>query len=62
MTNGKKYSVRGSLIEYMNKLSKVVFGTHRSYIANLDYMEELKQTKIIFNNAEISWVKIRRKS
>lgn len=53
LQNGKKHSVRGSLNEYMNKLGSSFFRTHRSYIVNLKYLQELKQNKVSINNTEL---------
>lgn len=53
LNNGKKFSVRGSLNEYMNKLGSMFFRTHRSFIVNLDYLQEVKQTKVVVNELEI---------
>ncbi len=50
---GRKHSVRGSLNEYMSKLGNVFFRSHRSYIVNLDFLQELKQSKIVLENMEI---------
>lgn len=53
LKGGKKVSVRGSLNEYMGKLSKSFFRSHRSYIVNLDFM-----TKLNSNNLEIEGIEI----
>lgn len=50
---GKKISVRGSLNEYMGKLSKSFFRSHRSYIVNVDFMTKLNHNKIEINGIEI---------
>lgn len=53
LKEGKKISVRGSLNEYMNKLSSSFFRSHRSYIVNLDYMTKLNGNKLEIQGTEI---------
>ena len=46
LTNGKEYTVRGSLNSYAEKLSTSFFRTNRSYIANLDYLNQIQVNTI----------------
>lgn len=41
LTNGKSYTVRGSLNEYITKLDKSFVRCHRSYIINAVYLESI---------------------
>ena len=39
--------VRGSLNEYINKLSANFFRCHRSYIVNLDYLQTVTHNELV---------------
>lgn len=51
--NGKKVSVRGSLNDYMSKLSNSFFRSHRSYIVNLDFITSINNNKLQLGGIEI---------
>ncbi|MBL4709851.1 MAG: response regulator [Flavobacteriales bacterium] len=53
-TTGEKHVVRGSLNEYMNKLSPIFYRVHRSYIVNLQHMTKLEQSTINIGGSDIS--------
>lgn len=47
MFSGTKHVVRGSLNEYINKLSANFFRCHRSYIVNLDYLQTVTHNELV---------------
>lgn len=47
MIDGTQHVIRGSLNEYINKLSGNFFRCHRSYIVNLDYMQTVTHNELI---------------
>lgn len=49
----KKFLVRDSLNDYINKLSQNFLRVHRSYIVNLTYLQTINHSLIILNNYEI---------
>lgn len=53
MISGEKYTVRGSLNDYIDKLNETFFRAHRSYIINLAYLTELRQASISMGTEEI---------
>lgn len=44
--DGKKYTVRGSLNDYINKLDLSFFRSHRSCIVNLQHLAEIKHNTL----------------
>lgn len=48
--DGRKHVVRGSLNDYINKLSLSFFRSHRSAIVNLDHLSEIKASTLCLNN------------
>ena len=53
LVDGKKMTIRASLNEYIGKLSKSFFRSHRSYIINLDYLDSIKSNIVIIKNTEL---------
>jgi len=53
LTDGTKYVVRGSLNEYINKLTHHFFRCHRSYIINLNFVSRINPNAIIIKDTEI---------
>ena len=53
MNSGEKYMVRGSLNDYMSRLSESFYRIHRSYIINLQYLVQMNQNTVIVAEAEI---------
>ena len=51
--NDKKYTVRGSLNNYINKLGPNFFRSHRSCIVNLDYLQEINFSGILIQNVAL---------
>jgi two-component system response regulator LytT len=45
--NKKKYVVRGSLSDYQQILGEKFFRSHRSYLINLDYLDEIDHKEVI---------------
>lgn len=50
---GQKHIVRGSLNDYMNKLGPTFFRTHRSHIANLDYLSNIEHNTLALLDHEV---------
>lgn len=50
MVNGQKHTVRGSLNDYMNKLSQKFFRSHRSCIVNLDHLYTIDHNGILLSD------------
>ncbi|MFY0673355.1 MAG: response regulator [Bacteroidia bacterium] len=46
----QKHVVRGSLNEYINKLSRSFYRSHRSHIVNLDHLQEIKASTLLLKN------------
>jgi len=53
MLNGDKHTVRGSLNDFINKLGPTFFRNHRSFIVNLDHMQEVDHVGITVNNEHL---------
>ena len=53
MLSGEKHMVRGSLNEYMGKLSDSFYRTHRSYIVNLQHLTQLNQNTVELGEEQI---------
>lgn len=53
MVNGKTYTVRATLNEYIEKLSRIFLRVHRSYIVNLDLLESIDHNSVVVNEQEI---------
>jgi DNA-binding LytR/AlgR family response regulator len=53
LSNGEKHLVRGSLNEYINKVASTFFRSHRSYIVNLDYLQEILPNALVVLGNEI---------
>lgn len=53
MLDGNTYSVRGSLNDYINKLSDTFFRAHRSYIINLKHLQALNHNVAMLLDEEI---------
>lgn len=50
MVSGEMHTVRGSLNDYINKLSESFFRAHRSCVVNLDYLMEINHTGIMIQD------------
>lgn len=51
LKNNQKHLIRGNLNKIITKLNKKFVRVHRSYIVNLDYLEQIDQSNIsIFNH------------
>lgn len=61
LVNGKKYSVRGNLNEFVEKLSAKFIRSHRSYIINLTHLEGINHAYTIISGKEIPLGKRYRK-
>ncbi len=55
-----KFNIRGSFNEISENLSKQFFRVHRSYMINLDFLESIKSSSVIIENAEIPLSKSHR--
>lgn len=53
LTDGTKHVVRGSLNEYINKLTRHFFRCHRSYIINVNFVSRINPNAIIIKDTEI---------
>lgn len=51
--NVKYQIVVGSLNEYIEKLGKSFYRRHRSYIGNIDYLEQFNKTNLTIGNVDI---------
>ena len=50
MTDGQRHTVRGSLNEYINKLSNSFFRSHRSCIINLDHLHSIDHSGVLIKD------------
>ncbi len=53
MKDDRKYTVRGSLNDYISKMGMQFARCHRSFIVNLDHMDEIYQNYITVRGEEI---------
>jgi DNA-binding LytR/AlgR family response regulator len=53
MVDNKKHIVRGSLNDYINKLSNSFFRCHRSYIVNTNFLSSVNHNELIALNHTI---------
>lgn len=53
MTNGKVHTVRGSLNNYSEKLTRTFFRTNRSYIVNLEHLSAIQVNTIEIDEESI---------
>lgn len=53
LNNNEKLIVRGSLNNFLNNLNSNFIRTHRSYIVNLNYIEEIHNNLILIKELEI---------
>lgn len=53
LTNNHKHVIRGNLNKIITKLSQKFARVHRSYIINLDYLEQIDQNAISIQNTSI---------
>ena len=51
--HGKRHTVRGSLNDFINRLGPTFFRTHRTYIANLDYLTEINHAGVLIRDEVI---------
>lgn len=51
--NNKKHLIRGSISNFIERLPKQFFRTHRSYAVNLDYLDAINSIHVVINNIEI---------
>lgn len=58
--DGTRHIVRGSLNDYMSKLSETFIRSHRSYIINLDHLSAINHNCVIINEQEIPLAKTHR--
>ena len=59
-TNDKKQTVRANLNEYIEELGKSFYCCRRSYIVNIDYLEQYNKTNLTICNVEIQIVSKQR--
>jgi two-component system response regulator LytT len=60
LKNGKSHVVRGSLNEYINKLSDHFIRCHRSYIVNLQHLTSVNHISVQLENVDIPIGKMHR--
>lgn len=60
LTSGKSYVVRGTLNDYINKMSRDFIRCHRSYIINLKHLKSVNHISVGLNNVEIPIGKVHR--
>ncbi|AXG69342.1 putative transcriptional regulatory protein pdtaR [Kordia sp. SMS9] len=53
LKNNQKHLIRGNLNKIITKLNKKFVRVHRSYIVNLDYLEQIDQSNIMILNNNI---------
>jgi DNA-binding LytR/AlgR family response regulator len=53
LVNNQKHLIRGNLNKIITKLNKKFVRVHRSYIVNLDYLEQIDQSTIVILNHNI---------
>ena len=58
--SGKMYLVRASMTNFLKKLPKNFFRTHRSYIVNIDYLDSFSSSTVKIGNHEIPIGKVYR--
>lgn len=53
LTNNQKHLIRGNLNKIITKLNTKFVRIHRSYIVNLDYLQQIDQNNIVLLNVSI---------
>lgn len=53
MADQKKYTVRGSLNEYILKLGPTFIRSHRSYIVNLDHLQGINHAYVVIQDQDV---------
>lgn len=60
--NGSKHLLRNSLGEFINKLPKNFFRTHRSFAINLNFLDAINSLVVIVNNQTVPISKTHREA
>ena len=60
LIDGKRFTIRGTLNNYIEKLSKDFFRCHRSYIINLQFMENFDTHVVVVKGEKVPLTKVYR--